>query len=227
LIILAFGSCASYQYLTLDSAQMPKNAKKEFTWENDTLRVNYNFNGEGGPITISIYNKTDKPLYIDWNKSAMVRDGHASSLSSPTVQVSGSVTSYGRRVSYGNLSASFEMPEGVNLVPPASDITKNLGALADSIPISSEFLPDSAKIEKGIYPDGQPYKFRRYHFDETKSPLQFKSYLTLVLGNNNANSFSVSHSFYANEVLLTREDPTFFKAFRQGGDKLYIKQPAQ
>lgn len=224
LIILALGSCSTYQYVTLNSPEMKKNEGQDLVYENDTLRLTYNFNGKGGPITISVYNKTNQALYVDWNKSAMVRGGHAYSLSNPNVQVSGSIWSYGRRVSYSDLNASFSMPDDVNMIPPSSDISKTLKAIVDSSSISREFLPDSVKAMKGYYSDGGSYQFRRYHFDEGSSPLRFRSYLTFVLGNNSAMGFSISHAFYAGEVVLTREDPNFFAAYRRGGDKMYLKQ---
>lgn len=62
LIVLTFGACSPYQYLTLDSTQLPKNDKKQFVWENDTLRLSYDFSGSGGPMSVNIYNKSTQPF---------------------------------------------------------------------------------------------------------------------------------------------------------------------
>ena len=89
LILLSFSSCVSYQYLTLNSPEMPKNDKKEFSWENDTMRLTYNFHGEGGPITMTVFNKTDKPLFVNWKKSSLIRGGESFSLLDHSVQITG------------------------------------------------------------------------------------------------------------------------------------------
>src|SRR5882757_9786989 len=113
LILLAFSSCTSYQYLTLDSPEVQKNDKKEFSWQNDTLRLTYNFHGEGGPVSLTVFNKTDKPLYVNWKKSALIRDSQAISLFKSNVQIGGNVVSYSYggkyfRATTGSLSASFD-----------------------------------------------------------------------------------------------------------------------
>jgi hypothetical protein len=225
--LLGLCSCAStYQYLTLNAAGMSKNQKKELVWETDTLRLSYNFSN-GGAFALTVYNKTDKPLFINFNKSALVRYGHAVSMANPTVQVSGTTTSYGRGGSFGSFNGSFDLPEGVNLIPPASDITKSLNLSVNSDPLSREFLPDSAHIEIGKYADGASYKYQRYTFDTSESPYQFRTYLTFVTGGKEGGEFTVSHTFYTDEVLVTHEPPEFFYAYLLGGDKLYVKQPAQ
>jgi len=64
LILLAVSSCSTtYQYVTLNSPEVPKNDKKEFSYENDSMRLTYNFHGEGGPVGMTVYNK--KPAGAD------------------------------------------------------------------------------------------------------------------------------------------------------------------
>ncbi|HMH21189.1 MAG TPA: hypothetical protein VK563_05415 [Puia sp.] len=232
LAIVAFSSCASYEYLTLNSSEMPKNDRKEFTWENDTLRLIYNFHGEGGPMNLTVYNKTNKPLFINWKKSALIQDGHATSLFNAKVQITGSISSTTPvrskylTTSYSDLAASFNLPLGMDLVPPSSDIKKELVAIQETGALPS--LPrDSAHAEKKTDSYGVTAKFTRFSFDETQSPFQFKSYLTFVLGNNDATEFAVQHSFYAQQVLLSSDDPEYFSLYRPEGDNLYIKQRAQ
>lgn len=239
LILCCFGSCASYQYVTLNSGQMPKNERKELTWETDTLRISYVFNGSNGTLTMRVFNKTNQSLYIDWNRSALVRDGHATGLASPRIDFSGSPTGYSQSfgrdrrsgltqsAGYASFAGSFELPEGMNLVPPGSDITKSVPQQVDSFPISAEFLPDSARTETGYYRDGSSYKYKRYIFDAGASPLQFRAYLTFALGNDDKAMFTINHSFYAGEVITTKEEPVYYFAYGQGGDKITIRRPAQ
>jgi hypothetical protein len=228
LVILVFGSCASYQYLTLNSTEITKNDRKEFNWENDTMRLVYNFHGEGGPMTITVYNKTDKPLFVNWKKSAFITDGHATSLFNPNVQVTGQVATTSIRsgiatASYSNLTASFDLPQGTDLIPPVSDISKSLGAIWDAR-FAVRLDEDSARRQKVTDVYGVTDKFKRFSFEESGSPIQFKCYLTFALGNTSVQEFTVQHSFYVKEVLLTSSDPFYFVLYRPEGDNLYIKK---
>ena len=51
-----------------------KNERGDFVQENDTVRISYRFWGENAPVTITIYNKLDEPLYVDWGRSALIID---------------------------------------------------------------------------------------------------------------------------------------------------------
>ena len=117
--LLAFSSCRTYQYYTLKSPEVPKNNKGDLTWENDTLRVEYGYAGEGGPVWLSIHNKTDKPLYINWKKSAFIKGAYANSLFNSNTQFSASfVGSRGYINTSGSMAGSFQLPEGMDFIPP-------------------------------------------------------------------------------------------------------------
>ena len=52
------------------SSKMSTTSDK-FFFENDTIKVTYYFWGNRGIMQISVFNKKDFPIYIDWNKSFM------------------------------------------------------------------------------------------------------------------------------------------------------------
>jgi hypothetical protein len=232
LILLALSSCStSYQYLTLNSSEVQKNDKKEFIWENDTMRLIYNFHGEGGPIAMTIYNKLDKPLFVNWQKSAIIRDSQAISLFNSKVQVTGSY--HGNSIrwtrdfssTYGTSLSSFNVPEGMDMIPPGSYVTKNLQALVQPTPVYNTRFLEKTQPERATDFGGATYKYTRYAFEQSASPLQFRSYLTFVAGTN-PQEFAVSHSFYAQEVMLSAEVPEYFGFYKPQGDQLFIKHTA-
>jgi hypothetical protein len=231
LAMLLLASCAPYQYITLNSPEVSKNDKKDFTWENDTLRLTYNFHGEKGLMTLTIYNKTTQPLFINWKRSALIRDGHSISLYNPTVQVTGDAvsTSYpsfvrdGVRTRYTTLSASFDLPEGMDFLPPASDVSKGLVYVQQS-GFSDMAAQPNARKEKLPANDGVVTTVSRVTYEAQTSPIQFKSYLTFALGGLNDKEFAVSHSFYATEVVQSRDNPQVFALYGNDGDKLYVRQ---
>ena len=67
-----FSSCTQYQYLTIDSDDTQENKKKEFQFENDDVRITYNFFGANAPIEVKVYNKSSKGLNVDWSKSSLI-----------------------------------------------------------------------------------------------------------------------------------------------------------
>ncbi|MCD8263001.1 MAG: hypothetical protein LUD02_01640 [Tannerellaceae bacterium] len=67
-VILFLSSCSSYYYATLDSTDRTgaKNMHGDFVIENDTLTILYSFHGENAPVYVTVYNKLEEPLFVDW-----------------------------------------------------------------------------------------------------------------------------------------------------------------
>ena len=72
-VLLFLSGCAEYQYVTVDSG-LDKADKQQYYYENDSLRINYTFAGPDFKVTTTVFNKMDQPLYVDWQKSAVVLD---------------------------------------------------------------------------------------------------------------------------------------------------------
>lgn len=230
LSLLGFSSCTTYQYITLDSFETVKDTSKSFTWENDTLQVAYNFNGKNGPVAMTLANKLDKPLYVNWKKSALIRDGQAFSLMDRNVLIDGAFasSSVGGKVYHeteGGFAGALQLPANTDLIPPGAHITRELNAVVAPSPVYSAQFADEVQTptEKGVLPTGDPYKYKRYTFDQSSSPLQFKSFLTLMVANS-TQEFFVSHSFYAREVLISKDGPWYFGFYKPDGDKLFVAE---
>ncbi len=65
----------------------------DFVQENDTVRISYRFWGENAPVTITIYNKLDEPLYVDWGRSALIIDDVATTYDPKVASVRGESSS--------------------------------------------------------------------------------------------------------------------------------------
>lgn len=225
LMLICFSRCApSWQYITLDSREVTKDTSKRFIWETDTLSLMYSYNGYGGPLWLSITNKTDKPMYVNWKKSAIINWGYARSLYQPNVQMTGSfdATRVYRSTS-GTLAGSFSLPEGMDFIPPHSNISKNLDLFVFREAVNKSQLtgtPRTIREAKTV----PPTIYQLYNFDQSSSPVQFKSYLTFVLDSDNAKEFAVSHAFYAREIMLANKSPLAFSVYKKEGDMLYMPQ---
>ena len=69
-MLIATG-CNRYQYLFVDS-NLQQNNLNEYVVDNDTVSIRYNYSEANLKLTVSIYNKLMKPLYIDYLRSAIV-----------------------------------------------------------------------------------------------------------------------------------------------------------
>lgn len=70
--VLLLASCSQFIQL-VETESVGKDAvTKEGVCENSDIRINYDFWSEDGKTYFSIYNKTEKPMYIDWKRSVFV-----------------------------------------------------------------------------------------------------------------------------------------------------------
>ena len=90
-LLLGLSACSSYYYSMLNSNDPvgEKNERGDFVQENDTVRISYRFWGENAPVTITIYNKLDEPLYVDWGRSALIIDDVATTYDPKVASVRG------------------------------------------------------------------------------------------------------------------------------------------
>jgi hypothetical protein len=74
-LFLGLTACTSH-YVHVFETKMT-NAKTEndlYVYEDDTLKITYTFWAQRGTMTFSVYNKQNKPLYIDWKKSSYIEN---------------------------------------------------------------------------------------------------------------------------------------------------------
>lgn len=237
LVFLAasLGSCSRYQYMTLSSTQLSKNDQHQLVFENDTIRLTYDFNGADGPISVNVYNKTDQPLYVNWKKSAMIRNEHALSYYDKNAYFWGSSNGYAFRFGNSNPAlgsftstgsnfyGTLALPEGMAFVPPGSSISKGLVLLTESGPVVAD-MPDSiAQQQVKVGFDELSVKYRKGSYSPETSPVRFRSYLTFSIGANHPQEFSQSNEFYVEEALDTKSHPEEFPLYQQRGDKFFVK----
>jgi hypothetical protein len=237
LVFLAasLGSCSRYQYMTLNSSQLTKNDQHQLVFENDTIRLTYDFNGANGPISVNVYNKTNQPLYVNWKKSALIRNEHALSYYDKDAYFWGSSSGYAYHFgnsrgalgsftgSASNFSGTVALPEGMAFVPPGSSVSKGLALLTQSGPVVAD-MPDSiAEQQAKVGYDQFVVKYRKGAYSAETSPVRFRSYLTFAIGANSPLEFSQSNEFFVEEALDTKNPPEEFPLYQQRGDKFFVK----
>lgn len=213
MVFVLFSSCSTYQYTTISSSNMSMNEKQELVFENDSVRIIYNFNGHDGPVNITVQNKLQVPVYIDWQKSAIITEGRAVSYVSKEVKIEGGVQSssaitggggsaYG--ISSGNISAIASLPPSIDFIPPQSYFTRNPMGLRHSfiaVPESHYHKLKYAATETYTVP------VKAAVYTEESSPYKFRSYLTIMVGEVTAKPVGFEHSFFASQIMATGKPP--------------------
>ena len=227
ILTLSLASCSRYQYLTIEGKTMAHNERNELVSENDTLLISYNFNGYNGPVNVSLYNKSSRPVFVDWKRSAIISNGKATSFYAPGYQVSGTVNGYSiewtRAVTdhSAGVSLGISGQDGVSFIPPQSFITKTPQyAISDRL-----FDHELDSVKKQIITESNvTYAIRKKEFNETNSPLTFRSYITLQFEGSNRDT-TLEHTFYIRQIVQTGNAPKhFIVAYTGRGDTYYVSK---
>lgn len=178
-------SCAlKYTYYQVCQAK-PVNAEKIETttngisYEDENCVIDYSFWAEKGNAGFAIYNKTNKTLCIDMNKSFFVRNGHAFNYE------------------IAQKLSEDDMPEfsPVIAIPPKAYRIIQPRNIMEHLYVDNDLAP---------YPK-ESASISFHHYD---SPLRFKNYLTYNLGEGTAD-IVVDNAFYISKVTNYAEPSFF------------------
>lgn len=211
------GSCSSYYYSTLSSSDREgdENMKEGFIQENDTVRISYNFYGENAPVSITIYNKLNEPLFVDWTRSSLIIDDEATSYYNESVAIQGNIESdsysdmyrWGRRTSstyggsVGTFSGEVTLPKGISFIPPRSKVNKS-SLMLSNLPFDN--IPKKEYTKVGVPKvNNEVVNVLIKEFTEEDSPVRFRSYLTLYADNPDTAPMTFERSFYVSRLMKT------------------------
>lgn len=234
-LLIGLTSCSSYYYSVISSPDKggERDRRRDFIQETDSVKIAYSFNGEDAPVSITIYNKMDEPLLVDWTRSALIIDDAATSYYDAKATVQGETAGESYRWngrwsdSYGVFAGEFTLPKGVDFIPPKSKVEKTPLKLSnfpfDRIPAD--------EYRKNEYPvsNGGTTLLRIKDFTPEDTPLAFRSYLTLYTADKEGKPDKVStfeRSFYVSKLLKTGNVPPteFREEQRWAGDFFYVRK---
>ena len=214
LILLLFPflfACNRYQYSSVSSSQLDRNEINELVFENDSLKVVYNFMGSDLGPEIFIENKLEEPVFIDWRESALVVNGHTNSYAPIQVDL------------YGNALQGLlpGMPSTIDLIPPRANVNKT------PLVISQHYVTDIPKsmLHKTRYTAaGISRPVKTAIFTEGNSPMRFSSYISYMVGRSNNAPLHMEHSFYISSVMNARAAPPAIMVNGNHGNQFYTSK---
>lgn len=212
LIYLLITGCSKSLIQVFDICTTNTKTEGEYyVYETDTVKITYAFWATKGVMSFSIFNKLDKPLYIDWKNSSFIYNGDKKNywidethtdLASyyKGVYYNGPLLAPGYSVSSGVqvATSSTVKPERITFIPPKSKFSKSSFYL---LPVcyykSDKFI--STVVPRNDNPKKKTTVLsENFSFDD--SPLRFRNYLAFSFSENSQQQFFVDNEFYLTSV---------------------------
>lgn len=175
--LIFISGCARYQYVFVES-DLSQNDNKEYFTENDTLLIKYTFKGENFPITLTIYNKLNQPLYIDWSRSVVVINN---------IQIEGAF--------YHNGLTDF--------IAPLSYVIATSNNLKDQF---IEYNPGDSTTYIAISGGGS--RVKKYSYNERTTPLFFRNILAVSPNEDYSLPTFYDYSFWVSDIVQSGSAPS-------------------
>lgn len=221
--VLILTGCSVYQHVTLES-NLKQNGKLGYLIENDSILIGYSFNGQNGPIHIELANKSDRPFYIDWRKSALITNGQSNSLWKDEARFVANSTEYKVRPeneivsSTSSIDGILEKKDKMTFVPPHSNVS------VDSYVLQSKFFTNtSQKRERAtLYTAEGKVSAKKFSFSKENSPLNFRIFLSFSRDDSFKNPVLFDSSFWVSDYFETSVSPKALSAIPE--NQFYIRK---
>lgn len=204
-------SCTKYvNVYEVKPASSGITTKIYYIFENDVVTITYSFWKERGVLSYTLYNKLDKPIYIDWKKSSLVRnsqkldywnDETITNSKGRTVYNSGLYFGYYDLLTLSNtLTESKSVkPERITFIAPRSAITRSKFVLYDLPYRDMKKLSSTRNIKESN--SNKTYDVRYIEYNQQNTPLSFRNYLTFSSTENFEREAVIDNEFYISSIM--------------------------
>lgn len=214
---LFFSSCRFAQVLYVDKANSTTVEKAGFwTYENDTMKVVYNFWAEHGIMAFVIENKLNIPIYIDWKKSNFIAnnvsfpyytESETKTFTSTTKSYSSTAilnwaTMFNGVVSEATGSATSIKEERISFIAPHAHLFKSEYVL---FPADFVDMKESAKKEISLVDSLKHSKAYVLTTSLSNAKIVFRNFLTYSTKESFEQENYVDNMFFARKVLMVKK----------------------
>lgn len=184
------------------------NLNSEYVFENEDVKCSYDlWNTDGGaPYSFKLFNKSDKPIYLDWSKSSFIVNGASYDYYQETT-----------------------VTESKTVAKSASSIFKNnqaLSANSSTIQMSAtqsykqkkvQYIPAQSFVEYRLNSSmlrmlsGCDYKLKgtekikEFSFEKNNTPYVFRNHLSYAFSENATEQKVIDSEFWVNQMYLMNE----------------------
>jgi hypothetical protein len=215
ILAIIVSGCGNYVQVFETKTTNAQTINDKYIFENDSLRIEYDFWAQNGLLSFTIYNKLTKPIYVDWKKSSYVNNGiklnywddtniTKSVGQASTAGYSGIYTLKNRNFysTVINSTSITSKTERITFIPPKSMFVKNTFKL---LPIMSLPVPNYDQEQLAdIRNKGKLVKTMVKNYDKNNSPLIFRNFFTFSTTESFEREFYVDNEFYISKVLKVK-----------------------
>lgn len=222
---ILLSACKNYVQVFNTNSSISLEDEGTYVYENDSLKITYSFWKENGLMTFSVYNKLDKPIYVDWRRSSYIdnsvkldywKDEEQSTTLSlyETYSYNGPILKPGYIV--GTSQTSTVKEERITFIPPQSYYYRSQFYLLPIDFFELDTKTDFNEVPRNDNPNKNT-KVYKATFSKESSPLVFRNFLTFSLSEDFKTEFYVDNEFYINEIL--EMDQRHFEKFKLDDSK--------
>ena len=209
-ILISVSSCKFVQVVTVTGDNM--KLEKHLVYENDSVKVIYDLWTNQGILAFSIYNKMNRPIYIDWKKCSFILDNSKKLDYFVDFEKSDQVTYYDGYLfrnllgkigssSVGIGSQTTVKSERITFIPPRSFIVSRKFKLTTG---QYKLLnPTEELVPKSWRPNSKKKtKIKTLVFkNQVESPERFRNFLTFSTSEKFETEFYVENSLWVSQIM--------------------------
>jgi hypothetical protein len=230
ILIITLSGCSRQMIQLIETgANNSTENNGQWVFENDTVKITYSFWADKGVLAFSVFNKIDKPIYIDWKNSSLILVGNKLDYWIDAEQTnaisfykgyyySGKPLVPGLAVSAGTSTTSTTSvkPERVTFIPPKSSYSRSQFYL---LPIDYFQLNPNCEvsIEKRNDNPKKNTTVSSQTFDENNSPFKFRNYIAVSFSETSIDYMFIDNGFYMKSI--KEMDSRHFKGKNLGCDQ--------
>lgn len=231
-LFILFCSCGSYVQVFDTKTENTKIEDDNYVFENDSVKITYDFWREKGLLSFSIYNKLNKPIYVDWKKSSYINKGikrnyWEDSESTKTVGRTSGNASRNNSLMMAftnsiNVSSSETIkPEKITFIPPKSNYIRSQFFLLPITVFKVKKYPEIIAMEK-LNSSNQSINIPTKSYSKADTPLLFRNFLTLSYTEGFDKEFYVDNEFYISSVKKVPESQ--FAGYRKNSNRYELDE---
>ena len=231
-------ACSSNYLMTFNGENVKKDEDKgTFSFNNDTVQIDYSFADRDGRIYLRIENKIDKPILWDLKSSAMVINGKTQGYSAEQAAFNGKMnasvydinasksTIFNDSWVNGYITGSVSLPKDVVLIPPHAYVDGHYFDFKNDV---KSIVRSSQKEKVYMYDmSGESFAVKLARFEGADSPYSLRSYLSYsILEDGKAIVKTTEQKFYAAQLWQTGSVAlnNIIELYNKRGDVLAVKE---
>ena len=208
LTIMFVSACSRYQLLDYATPQNQVLNDGYYIFENDSIKFTYRFYGQNTIVALYIENKTDAPIFIDWQHSGLVYNGKAVQLQEYRTRTTTIITQnppvlLGNRSEFQTEHIRHDL--NANMLLPTAQFKQDSLVILRARKIDLEETPPTTFQ---VINDNTGNSHRSVHiFNHEQSPMRFQFFFTITFGISQAVSKSFTHPFYLRNLEESKNRP--------------------